>query len=348
LTSANFEGVFGTFSLDLAIDLGTANILAYVKGRGIVLDEPSVVAITESRGRRRILAVGQEAKRMVGRTPGNIRAIRPLRDGVIADFEVAEELIKYVIRKVRGRRRFVSPRVVVSVPSGATPAERRAIREAAESAGARKVYLIDESMAAAIGAGRPVSEPVGCMVVDIGGGTTEVAVIALGGVILSRSSRVAGDAMDESIKGYLRRIHNLFIGDQMAERIKLEIGSAWPQEDGEGRTMDVRGGDVVSGLPVAITITERDIAAALAEQVASIIDVVRMTLESVLPEIGADIIDHGVVLTGGGALLRNLDHVLRSNTGLPVVIADEPLTSVVRGAGRALEELHNFGSMLEE
>ena len=285
---------------------------------------------------------------MVGRTPGNIRAIRPLRDGVIADFEIAEELIKYVFRKVHRRRRFVSPRVVVSVPSGATPAERRAIREAAESAGARKVYLIDEPMAAAIGAGRPVSEPVGCMVVDIGGGTTEVAVIALGGVIHSRSSRVAGDAMDESIKGYLRRNHNLFIGDQMAERIKLEIGSAWPPEDGEGRTMDVRGGDVVSGLPVAITITERDIAAALAEQVASIVDVVRMTLESVLPEIGADIIDHGVVLTGGGALLSDLDYVLASNTGLPVVIADDPLTSVVRGAGRALENLHNFGSMLEE
>ncbi len=340
--------MFGKFSQDLAIDLGTANILAYVKGRDIVLDEPSVVAISEIGGRRRILAVGQEAKRMVGRTPGNIRAIRPLRDGVIADFEVAEELIRYVIRKVHRRRAFVSPRAVISVPSGATQAERRAIREAAESAGARKVYLIDEPMAAAIGAGRPVSEPVGCMVIDIGGGTTEVAVIALGGVLLSRSSRVAGDAMDESIKGYLRRTHNLFIGDQMAERIKLEIGSAWPPEDGDGLTMDVRGRGVVSGLPVAITITEHDIATALAEQVASIVDVVRVTLESVLPEIGADIIDHGVVLTGGGALLRNLDQVLQNNTGLPVVIADEPLTSVVRGAGRALEELQNFGSMLEE
>jgi rod shape-determining protein MreB len=340
--------MFGIVSQDIAIDLGTANILAYARGRGIVLDEPSVVAITEHQGRRRILAVGQEAKRMVGRTPGNVRAIRPLRDGVIADFEVAEELIKYVTHKVHRRKRFFSPRVVVSVPSGATPVERRAIREAATAAGASKVYLIDEPMAAAIGAGCPVSDPVGSMIVDIGGGTTEVAVISLGGVVLSRSLRVAGDAMDESIQAYLRRAHNLLVGEETAERIKLEIGSAWPWDNGDERMLEVRGRDVMRGVPLAINVSQRDIADALGEQVSAIVDVVRTTLEHVPPEVGADLVEHGILMTGGGALLHNLDLVLRHATGLPVVTADEPLTSVVRGAGRALEELQKLGPALED
>jgi rod shape-determining protein MreB len=340
--------VYSPFRQDIAIDLGTANILAYVRGRGIVLDEPSVVAIIESQGRQRVLAVGHEAKRMLGRTPGSVRAIRPMRDGVIADFEVAEELIKSVIRNVSGRRRFAKPRIVISVPSGATPVERRAIREAAESAGAGTIYLIDEPMAAALGAGCPVAEPVGSMIVDIGGGTTEVALISLGGIVIARSLKVAGDAMDDAIKVWLRRVHNLMIGDEMAERVKLGIGSAWPPDDGAGRTMEVRGREVVKGVPMSINVSERDIAAALAEQVGAIVDVIRTTLEQVPPELGADLVDRGIVLTGGGALLGNLDAVIRGATGLPVFVAEEPLTSVVRGAGLALEEFVRFSTVFAE
>ena len=340
--------MFSLFRQDIAIDLGTANILAYVRGRGIVLDEPSVVAIIESQGRQRVLAVGHEAKRMLGRTPGSVRAIRPMRDGVIADFEVAGELIKSVIHKVSGRRRISSPRVVISVPSGATPVERRAIREAAESAGAGVVYLIDEPMAAALGAGCPVAEPVGSMIVDIGGGTTEVALISLGGIVIARSLKVAGDAMDDAIKVWLRRVHNLMIGEEMAERVKLEIGSAWPPDDGDGRTMEVRGREVVKGVPISITVSERDIATALAEQVGAIVDVIRTTLEEAPPELAADLVDRGIMLAGGGALLRNLDVVVRGATGLPVFTAEEPLTSVVRGAGLALEEFRRFSSVFAE
>ncbi len=330
----------------MAIDLGTANTLVYVKGRDIVLNEPSVVAITESKGKKKLLAVGEEAKQMLGRTPGNIQAIRPLRDGVIADFEVAEEMIKEFIRKVHNRRGFYSPQIVICVPSGSTAVERRAIQEAAESAGARRVWLIEEPMAAAIGAGLPVTEPTGSMVVDIGGGTTEVAVLSLGGIVYSRSVRVGGNKMDEAIIGYIRRNHNLLVGESSAERIKHEIGSACPPEDGDGRTMEIKGRDLMNGVPKEIVISEREIAESLAEPISAIIDAVKVALENTAPELAADIVDKGIVLTGGGALLGNIDYVLRHATGLPVSIADDPLTCVVRGTGRALEDFKNLKGVL--
>jgi rod shape-determining protein MreB len=323
----------------MAIDLGTANTLVYVKGRGIVLNEPSVVAIAEHKGRKQVLAVGDEAKMMLGRTPGNITAIRPLREGVIADFEVAEEMIKHFIRKVHNRRSFASPLMIICVPSGSTAVERRAIRESAESAGARKVFLIEEPMAAAIGAGLPVTEPTGSMVVDIGGGTTEVAVLSLGGIVYARSVRVGGDKMDEAIIGYIRRNHNLLVGEGSAERIKKEIGSACPPEDGDGRVMEIKGRDLMNGVPKELVITERQIAESLAEPVGAIIEAVKVALEHTAPELAADIVDKGIVLTGGGALLGNLDFVLRHSTGLPVSIADDPLSCVALGTGRCLEEM---------
>jgi rod shape-determining protein MreB len=320
------------------MDLGTANTLVYVKDRGIVLNEPSVVAINEVRGKKQVLAVGEEAKQMLGRTPGNIHAIRPLRDGVIADFEVAEEMIKYFIRKVHNRRSFASPLVVVCVPSGSTAVERRAIQESAESAGARKVYLIEEPMAAAIGAGLPVTEPTGSMVVDIGGGTTEVAVLSLGGIVYSRSVRVGGDKMDEAIIAYIRRNHNLLVGEASAARIKEDIGSACPPDEGEGRTMEIKGRDLMNGVPKELIISERQISESLAEPVGAIIEAVKVALEHTAPELAADIVDKGIVLTGGGGLLGNIDFVLRHATGLPVSIADDPLSCVVLGTGRALEQ----------
>jgi len=338
--------IMGALSADMAIDLGTANTLVYVKGRDIVLNEPSVVAIVESKGKKKVLAVGNEAKQMLGRTPGNIQAIRPLRDGVIADFEVAEEMIKEFIRKVHNRRGFCSPLIVVCVPSGSTAVERRAIQESAESAGARKVYLIEEPMAAAIGAGLPVTEPTGSMVVDIGGGTTEVAVLSLGGIVYSRSVRVGGDKMDEAIIGYIRRNHNLLVGESSAERIKKEIGSACPPEDGEGRTMEIKGRDLMNGVPKEIVISERQIGESLAEPISAIIDAVKVALEHTAPELAADIVDKGIVLTGGGALLGNIDYVLRHATGLPVSIADDPLTCVARGTGRSLEEFKRLKDVL--
>ena len=319
-----FEKLLGFLSSDIAIDLGTANTLVYVRGRGIVLNEPSVVAISTYHGKTQVLAVGDEAKLMLGRTPGNIQAIRPLRDGVIADFDTAEHMIKHFIRKVHNRRAFASPQVIICVPSGSTAVERRAIQESALSAGARRVFLIEEPMAAAIGAGLPVTEPTGSMVVDIGGGTTEVAVISLAGIVYARSVRVGGDKMDEAIIAYIRRNHNLLVGESSAERIKKEIGTACAPEDGEGRSMEIKGRDLMNGVPKELIITQRQIAESLAEPVSAIVDAVKMALENTAPELAADIVDKGIVMTGGGALLGNLDLVLRHATGLPVSIADDP------------------------
>ena len=340
-----FTRMLGFMSADMAIDLGTANTLVYVKGRGIVLAEPSVVAIAEWRGKKQVVAVGEEAKQMLGRTPGNIVASRPLRDGVIADFEVAEEMIKHFIRKVHNRRGFASPLIIVCVPSGSTAVERRAIQESAESAGARKVQLIEEPMAAAIGAGLPVTEPSGSMVVDIGGGTTEVAVISLGGIVYARSVRVGGDKMDEAIISYIRRTHNLLIGESSAERIKMSIGAASQPDNGEdGPYQEVRGRDLLNGVPREVLVSQRQIAESLYEPVTSIVEAVKVALENTPPELAADIVDRGIVLTGGGALLHRLDQVLRDATGLSVAVAENPLQCVALGTGRALEErkrLHN-------
>ena len=340
------SSLFGFLSADMAIDLGTANTLVYVKGRGIVLNEPSVVAIVEVKGKKKVLAVGEEAKKMLGRTPGNIHAIRPLRDGVIADFEVAEEMIKYFIRKVHNRRSFASPLVIICVPSGSTAVERRAIQESAESAGARRVFLIEEPMAAAIGAGLPVTEPTGSMVVDIGGGTTEVAVLSLGGIVSARSVRVGGDKMDEAIIGYIRRNYNLLVGESSAARVKEEIGSACPPEDGDGATMEIKGRDLMNGVPKELVISERQVAESLADPVGAIIETVKVALEHTAPELAADIVDKGIVLTGGGALLGNMDEALRQATGLPVSLADDPLSCVVMGTGRALEEMKRLKYVL--
>ena len=319
-----FSKILGAFSSDMAIDLGTANTLVYVKGRGIVLNEPSVVAMKLHGGKKQVLAVGDEAKLMLGRTPGNIEAIRPLRDGVIADFVIAQHMIRHFIQKVHNRS-FASP-------------QRRAIREAADSAGARQVYLIEEPMAAAIGAGLPVTEPQGSMVVDIGGGTTEVAVLSLGGIVYATSVRVGGDKMDEAIIGYIRRNHNLLIGEATAERIKKEIGTALEPDDGVGLSMEIKGRDLMNGVPKEIVINQLQIAEALAEPVGAIVEGVKVALEHTAPELAADIVDKGIVLTGGGALLADLDKVLRQSTGLPVSIAEESLTCVALGTGRALEE----------
>ena len=340
------SSLFGFLSADMAIDLGTANTLVYVKGRNIVLNEPSVVAIAKVKDKKHVLAVGEEAKQMLGRTPGNIEAIRPLRDGVIADFEIAEDMIKYFIRKVHNRRSFASPLVVICVPSGSTAVERRAIQESAEAAGARKVFLIEEPMAAAIGAGLPVTEPTGSMVVDIGGGTTEVAVLSLGGIVYAQSVRVGGDKMDQAIIAYIRRTHNLLVGESSAERIKESIGSACPPEEGEGRTMEIKGRDLLHGVPKELIISERQIAESLAEPISQIIEAVKSALEHTAPELAADIVDKGIVLTGGGALLTNMDYVLRYATGLPVSIAEDALSCVVMGTGRALEEMKKLRHVL--
>ena len=338
--------ILGLFSADLAIDLGTANTLVYVKGRGIVLNEPSVVAMTTSRGRRQVLAVGEEAKQMIGRTPGNIEAISPMRDGVIADFDVAEEMIKHFIRRVHQRKGFASPRMIICVPSGSTAVERRAIQESAEAAGARRVFLIEEPMAAAIGAGLPVTEPTGSMVVDIGGGTTEVAVVSLGGIVYARSIRVGGNKMDEAIVNYIRRHHNLLIGEASAEAVKLRIGSACAPEDGTGEVMELKGRDVINGVPREIFVSQAQIAEALAEPVHAIVEAVKVALENTAPELSADLVDKGIVLTGGGSLLGNLDFVLRHATGLPVTLAEEPLTCVALGTGRCLEEMKSLQHVL--
>jgi len=333
-----FDRFWGMLSNDLAIDLGTASTLVYVKGKGIVANEPSVVAIRrESNGGKKILAVGNEAKKMLGRTPANITAIRPMKDGVIADFDVTESMLKYFIQIVHNRKSFVKPRVIVSVPSGITPVEKRAVRESAESAGAREIYLIEEPMAAAIGAGLPVSEPIGSMIVDIGGGTTEVAVISLAGIVYSQSVRTAGDKMDEAIVLYIKRKHNLLIGERTAELIKITIGTAFPEED--IKTVDVKGRDMVSGIPKTLEISSVEIMEAIQEPVNTIVEGVKIALERTPPELAADIVDRGIVLAGGGALLKNLDVLLREKTGLPIIIADSPLTAVVLGSGKALDEL---------
>ena len=341
-----FARLLGMLSADMAIDLGTANTLVYVRGRDIVVNEPSVVAVGTIKGRKRVLAVGDEAKDMLGRTPGSIQAIRPLRDGVIADFEVAEDMIKHFIRKVHNRRSFASPQIVICVPSGSTAVERRAIRESAESAGARRVYLIEEPMAAAIGANLPVTDATGSMVVDIGGGTTEVAVLSLGGIVYSRSVRIGGDKMDEAIIAYIRREHNLLLGETSAERIKMEIGSAYLPEDGHGQVLDIKGRDLIEGIPRQITINEAQIARSLAEPVSHIVEAVKVALEQTPPELAADIVDKGIVLTGGGALLGRMDEILRINTSLPISVADEPLKCVALGTGRCLEELKAMRSVL--
>ena len=333
-------------SVDIGIDLGTANILVFIKGKGIVLNEPSVVAIAENKGKKHVIAVGDEAKQMLGRTPGQIQAIRPLRDGVIADFNVSEEMIKRFIYKAVGRNTLTRPMIVICVPSGATAVERRAIQDAAENARARKVLLIEEPMAAAIGAGLPVNEPSGSMVVDIGGGTTEVAVMSLGGIVYSRSVRVGGDKIDEAIISYIRRNHNLLVGEASAERIKKAIGSASIPEDGEGAKIDIKGRDLMNGVPKEIIVTERQIAESLADPVSQIVEAVKVALEHTAPELAADIVDRGIVLTGGGALLKNLDQVLRQATGLPVTVAEDPLTCVAMGTGRALEEANKFENIL--
>ncbi len=334
-----FDWLAGLFSNDLAIDLGTANTLVYVKGVGIVMNEPSVVAIKKNMtGPKRILAVGKEAKEMLGRTPGDIVAIRPLKDGVIADFEITAAMIRYFVEKAHNRRTMVKPRVIVCVPYGITHVEKRAVKEAAESAGVREVFLIEEPMDAAIGAGLPVTEPSGSMIVDIGGGTTEVAVISLAGIVYSKSVRVAGDKMDEAIINYIKRKYNLLIGERTAEEIKIAIGNAYPSDVIE--TMHVKGRDMVAGIPKTIQVTSEEIREANAEPVNIIVEAVSVALEQTPPELAADIVDKGIVLAGGGALIKNLDVLLREETGLPIMIADNPLTSVVVGSGKALDQIH--------
>ena len=331
--------ILGKFSNDLAIDLGTANTIVYVKDKGIVLNEPSVVAVhQDSKGMKKVLAVGNEAKNMLGRTPGNIVAIRPMRDGVIADFDITEAMLKHFILSVHNRKSLVRPRIIVAVPSGITQVERRAVREAVESAGAREIYLIEEPMAAAIGAGLPVSEPTSSMVVDIGGGTTEVAVISLSGIVYSKSVRVAGDKIDEAIVQYMKRKHNLLIGERTAEMIKIEIGCAYPFE--EIKIGSIKGRDLISGIPKITETNSEEIREAINEQVTFIVDAVKDTLENSPPELAGDIVDRGIVLTGGGALLQNIDILIREETGLPITITDDPLSAVARGAGMALDQLN--------
>lgn len=326
------------FSNDLAIDLGTANTLVYVKGRGIVSNEPSVVAVQKANGRegRRVLAVGTEAKNMRGRTPNTVDAIRPMKDGVIADFEITGEMLRYFIQKVHNRKSLVRPRVIVCVPFGITEVEKRAVRESAESAGAREVHLVEEPMAAAIGAGLPITEACGSMIVDIGGGTTEVAVISLKGVVYSQSVRIGGDKMDEAIINYIKRSYNLSIGERTAEQVKIAIGNAIPSP--ENHRVEIRGRDLVGGLPRTIEISEEEIHEALLEPIKQIVEVVRQALERTPPELAGDIVDRGITLAGGGSLLRNLDILLREQTGLPVVLAEDPLTAVVLGSGKILDE----------
>ena len=331
-----FTLVAGFFSNDMAIDLGTANTLVYVKSEGIVLNEPSIVAIHKADNT--VLAVGKEAKAMLGRTPGNIVAIRPLKDGVIADFDVTEKMLGYFIRRVHKRRALVRPRIVIGVPSGITQVEKRAVRDSAMQAGAREVYLIEEPMAAAIGAGMPITEPGGNMVVDIGGGTTEVAVISLSGIVYSRSVRIAGDEMDEAIVQYIRKNYNLLVGERRAEEIKIRLGSAYPM-GGERKTMEVKGRDLIDGIPKTIVIGDDEIREALREPIMTIVEAVRTALERTPPELAADIVDKGIVLTGGGALLKGLDLLLRQETNLPITIAEDPLSCVALGTGKVLDEL---------
>ena len=333
------DPILGLFSNDLAIDLGTANTLVYMKGKGIVLSEPSVVAVRkDGRGGSKVLAVGREAKMMLGRTPGNIVAIRPMKDGVIADFEITEAMLRHFIRKVHNRKTLVRPRIIVCVPSGITQVEKRAVRESAESAGAREVFLIEEPMAAAIGAGLPITEPISNMIVDIGGGTTEVAVISLAGIVYSKSVRVGGDKMDEAILQYIKRKYNLLIGITTAELIKTSIGSAYPSEQAE--TIDVKGRDLVTGIPKILTIDSDEVRQAISEQIETIVETVRIALEQTPPELAADIVDTGIVLAGGGALLKNLDVLLREETKLPITIAEDPLSTIALGSGMVLDNIH--------
>ena len=333
-----FDYFLGKISNDLAIDLGTANTLVYAKGRGVILSEPSVVAVhMDAKGNRKVLAIGSDAKRMLGKTPGNIVAIRPMRDGVIADFEITEAMLRHFILRVHNRRALVRPRIIVSIPSGITPVERRAVKETAESAGAREVYLIEEPMAAAVGADLPITEPVSSMVVDIGGGTTEVAIISLSGIVYSNSVRVAGDKLDEAIVQYMKRKYSLLIGERSGEMIKSTIGCAYPEN--ELRTVDVKGRDLISGIPKIVELNSEEVREAMQEPVSVIVDAIKDALENAPPELAGDIVDRGIVLTGGGALLRNIDVLLKEETGLPITIADDPLSTVARGAGKALDEL---------
>jgi rod shape-determining protein MreB len=335
-----FSFIINRFSRDMGIDLGTANTLVSVKGKGIILQEPSVVAMQRDTGT--IMAVGEEAKRMIGRTPGNIVAIRPMKDGVIADFDVTQAMLRHFISRA-GRRSLLKPRVIVSIPSGVTEVEKRAVLDAILQAGGREAHLLEEPMAAAIGAGLPVYEPTGNMVVDIGGGTTEVAVISLGGIVTSRSIRIGGDEMDEAVVNYIKRTYNLMIGERTAEEIKIHLAAAYkPSSDKEEETYEVRGRDLVTGLPKTLTITDGEVQQALAEPIASIIDAVKVTLEKTPPELAADIMDRGIVMAGGGSLLRNFDLLLARETGMPVYLAEDPLTCVVLGTGRALEEIDNL------
>lgn len=334
-----FDSLLGLFSNDLAIDLGTANTLIYVKGQGIICNEPSVVAVQNesSTGKRRVLAVGAEAKMMLGRTPESISAIRPIKDGVIADFEMTERMLRDFIRKVHNRRTLVRPRIIICVPHGITEVEKRAVKESAESAGAREVYLIEEPMAAAIGAGLPITEACGSMILDIGGGTTEIAIISLKGIVYSHSIRVGGDKMDEAISNYVKRRYNMLIGERTAEQIKIAVGSAI--STGENLSIEVKGRDLVQGVPRAVTVTEDEIREALLEAVNQIVDLVRVALEKCPPELSSDIVDRGITMAGGGALLRNLDKLIAQETGLPVVLVDDPLSAVVLGSGAVLDKL---------
>ncbi|MBW1868795.1 MAG: rod shape-determining protein [Deltaproteobacteria bacterium] len=332
------DPILGLFSNDLAIDLGTANTLVYMKGKGIIISEPSVVAVRkDGRGGSKVLAVGREAKMMLGRTPGNIVAIRPMKDGVIADFEITEAMLRHFIRKAHNRKTLIRPRIIICVPSGITQVEKRAVRESAESAGAREVFLIEEPMAAAIGAGLPITEPTSNMVVDIGGGTTEVAVISLAGIVYSKSVRIGGDKMDEAILQYIKRKYNLLIGITTSEIIKTSIGSAYPSDEAE--TIDVKGRDLVTGIPKILTIDSDEVRKAISEQIETIVETVRIALEQTPPELAADIVDTGIVLAGGGALLKNLDVLLREETKLPITITEDPLSTVVLGSGMALDNL---------
>ena len=341
-----FNWLYGMFSNDMAIDLGTANTLIYVKGKGIVTCEPSVVAVKkDSRGGRRVLAVGKDAKEMLGRTPGSIVAIRPMKDGVIADFEITEAMLRYFIAKAHNRKTLIHPRIIICVPFGITEVEKRAVRESAESAGAREVYLIEEPMAAAIGSGLPITEPSGNMIVDIGGGTSEVAVISLAGIVFSKSIKVGGDKMDQAIIQHIKRKYNLLTGERTAENIKCTIGTAYPTPPEEVMTMEVKGRDLVDGIPKTITINSDEVREAMAEPIGQIVDTVRVALESTPPELAADIVDKGIVLAGGGSLLRNLDVLLREETGLPVMLCDDPISAVVLGSGKALNELELLKSV---